>query len=109
MKVKKMLINGEWRAGTKSFAVESPFTGERIAVAAMSSRDEMEEVIASAETAADEMRRLPRYKIAEGLRKIAAGIEKGIPDEGMPAFKGKLTDQQIKDVVNYIRTELQRK
>ena len=35
-------------------------------------------------------------------------IEKGIPDEGMPAFKGKLTDQQIKDVVNYIRKELQK-
>ena len=76
MKAKKMLINGEWRTGTKSFAVESPFTGERIAEAAMASRDDMEEVIASGETAADEMRRLPRYKIAEGLRKIAAGIEK---------------------------------
>jgi mono/diheme cytochrome c family protein len=36
-------------------------------------------------------------------------IENGIPDEGMPAFKGKLTDEQIKDVVNYIRSELQRK
>ncbi|MBA2735704.1 MAG: aldehyde dehydrogenase family protein [Pyrinomonadaceae bacterium] len=76
MKAKKMLINGEWRAGTKSFAVESPFTRERIAEAAMASRDEMEEVIALAKVAADEMRRLPRYEIAEGLRKIAAGIEK---------------------------------
>jgi mono/diheme cytochrome c family protein len=35
-------------------------------------------------------------------------IENGIPDEGMPAFKGKLTDQQIKDVVRYIRVELQK-
>ncbi len=35
-------------------------------------------------------------------------IENGIPDEGMPAFKGKLTDEQIKDVVKYIRTEFQK-
>ena len=35
-------------------------------------------------------------------------IENGIPDEGMPAFKGRLTEQQIKDVVNYIRKELQK-
>ncbi|CAN5787430.1 hypothetical protein BH20ACI4_BH20ACI4_35380 [soil metagenome] len=36
-------------------------------------------------------------------------ITDGIPDEGMPAFKGKLTDQEIKDVVAYIRKELQGK
>ena len=35
-------------------------------------------------------------------------IEKGFPDDGMPAFKGKLSDQEIKDVVKYIRTELQK-
>jgi mono/diheme cytochrome c family protein len=36
-------------------------------------------------------------------------IENGIPDEGMPAFKDKLTDEQIKDVVKYIRAEFQSK
>jgi acyl-CoA reductase-like NAD-dependent aldehyde dehydrogenase len=76
MKAKKILINGEWRAANESFAVRSPFTRETIAEATMASRDEMEEVIASAESAAVEMRSLPRYAIAEGLRKIAAGIEK---------------------------------
>lgn len=35
-------------------------------------------------------------------------IEDGIPDEGMPAFKGKLTDDEIKSVVKFIRTELQK-
>jgi mono/diheme cytochrome c family protein len=34
-------------------------------------------------------------------------IEKGVPDEGMPAFKGKLTDQEISQLVKYIRTEFQ--
>jgi len=40
--------------------------------------------------------------------KYVGYIENGIPDEGMPAFKGKLTDEQIKDVINYIRKELQK-
>lgn len=35
-------------------------------------------------------------------------IVNGVPDEGMPAFKGRLTDQQIKDVVKFIRTEIQK-
>jgi mono/diheme cytochrome c family protein len=36
-------------------------------------------------------------------------IENGIPDEGMPAFKGKLTDEQIKNLVKFIRKEFQGK
>lgn len=36
-------------------------------------------------------------------------IEKGFPDDGMPAFKGKLTEQQIKDVVKLIRRDFQKK
>lgn len=32
-------------------------------------------------------------------------IENGVKEEGMPAFKGKLTDQEIKDIVKYIRRE----
>lgn len=35
-------------------------------------------------------------------------ITDGIPGEGMPAFKGKLTEQEIKDVVAFIRKEFQK-
>lgn len=35
-------------------------------------------------------------------------IENGVPDEGMPAFKDKLSDEEIKTVISYIRTELQK-
>lgn len=35
-------------------------------------------------------------------------IENGIKEEGMPAFKGKLSDQEIKDVVKFIRKEFQK-
>ncbi|MEO6590471.1 MAG: cytochrome c [Pyrinomonadaceae bacterium] len=39
---------------------------------------------------------------------VIEAIEKGFPEDGMPAFKGKLTDTEIKDVVAYIRKELQK-
>jgi mono/diheme cytochrome c family protein len=35
-------------------------------------------------------------------------IKNGIIDEGMPAFKDRLNDQQIKEIVRYIRTEIQK-
>ncbi len=40
--------------------------------------------------------------------KYIEAVEKGFPDDGMPAFKGKLTDAEIKDVVKYVRTVLQK-
>lgn len=36
-------------------------------------------------------------------------IQNGIKDEGMPAFKGKLSDQEIKDLVKMIRKDFQKK
>lgn len=36
-------------------------------------------------------------------------IENGVPDEGMPAFKGKLSDAEIKNLVKFIRQEFQGK
>ena len=32
----------------------------------------------------------------------------GIPDEGMPSFRDEMTDEQMKQVVKYIRDELQK-
>ena len=40
---------------------------------------------------------------------IADNIKNGIPDEGMPAFKNRLNDDQIKLLVKYIRRDLQGK
>lgn len=33
---------------------------------------------------------------------------KGIPDEGMPSFKGEISDDEMKAVVRYIREKLQK-
>jgi mono/diheme cytochrome c family protein len=36
--------------------------------------------------------------------KLVAGISEGAPDDGMPAFEDKLTKDQIKSIVKYVRT-----
>ncbi len=41
---------------------------------------------------------------AKSEDKLVTYILDGAPDDGMPAFKGKLTDDQIKSVVKYIRS-----
>jgi len=40
--------------------------------------------------------------------KILGYIMNGVVDEGMPAFKGKLSEGEMRDVVKYIRTEIQK-
>lgn len=41
--------------------------------------------------------------------KMLGNIRDGIDGEGMPAFKNKLTEQEMKNVLKYIRTEFQPK
>lgn len=73
---KKILIGGEWREASESFAVENPFTNEQIAEVFSIDGDELEEVISAAEIGAKKMRKLARFEIAKGLREIAGQIEK---------------------------------
>lgn len=40
---------------------------------------------------------------AKSDEKLLAVIREGVPDEGMPAFKDKLTDDQIKTIIQKIR------
>ena len=40
--------------------------------------------------------------------KITKYIHDGIEDDGMPAFKDKLSEAQIREVVRYVRTEIQK-
>jgi len=37
-------------------------------------------------------------------QKLIGYVTNGIEDEGMPAFKGKLTEDEIKSVIAYVRT-----
>ena len=38
---------------------------------------------------------------------ILGYVMNGIPDEGMPAFKARLSEAEMRDVVKYVRVELQ--
>lgn len=41
-------------------------------------------------------------------KKIMSYIYKGIEDEGMPAFKDKLSEAEIREVVRYVRADIQK-
>ena len=71
---KFLLLGGAWRETAQTFEVRSPFCGDLIANVSNAGQGEIEESIAAAQAAAAEMRELPRYKIAAGLNRIAAGI-----------------------------------
>jgi mono/diheme cytochrome c family protein len=40
--------------------------------------------------------------------KIESYIRDGVEDEGMPAFEGKLSNGEIKAIIRFIRTDLQK-
>ena len=75
MTLKTMLIDGEWRESSETFALRSPYSGEVLADVATAGEDEIERSLAAAEAAARKMRSVPRFQLARGLRSIAAGIE----------------------------------
>jgi mono/diheme cytochrome c family protein len=55
----------------------------------------------------------PEDLTSEKMKKMADDkmygyIVDGLPDEGMPAFKEKLKEAEVREVVKYIRTELQK-
>lgn len=72
---KQILINGRWRDGDETFAVKSPYTGETLAAVGAAGPDQLEAAIAAATAGAEEIRPLPRFRIAAALRKISEGIE----------------------------------
>jgi mono/diheme cytochrome c family protein len=41
-------------------------------------------------------------------KEFIEAIKNGIPDDGMPSFKKELTEDQIKDLVKFIRKEFQK-
>src|SRR5437868_737920 len=71
METKPFLIGGQWRTTGKTQQVRSPYNGETLAQVSYASRSDVEEAIAIASSAAAEMRAMPRYEIAEALRRLA--------------------------------------
>jgi glyceraldehyde-3-phosphate dehydrogenase (NADP+) len=102
MQARKILIGGEWCEASERMTVRNPFTNEVIAEVFQAKRDEMERVFSSAGTGASEMRRLARFQIAKGLRKIAEGIEARKKD-----FVKTIAEESAKPVI-YARSEVER-
>ncbi len=99
---KKILIGGEWSIATESFTVKSPYTKEVLAEVSAANADETEEAISFAESASKEMRKLARFQIAKGLRKIADGIE-----ERKKEFAETIVSESAKPII-YARGEVER-
>ncbi|MGI8787183.1 MAG: aldehyde dehydrogenase family protein [Pyrinomonadaceae bacterium] len=76
MQTRKILIGGEWREASEIFAVNNPYNGETLCEIFSANETETQEAIALAEEASKKMRRLARFEIAKGLRRIADGIER---------------------------------
>lgn len=75
-KKREILIGGEWRAGAENIRVASPWSGEVIAEVGSAGPDELAAAVESAAEAAADMRRLDRFRLAKGLRRMAEGLER---------------------------------
>lgn len=71
-----MLLAGDWRDGSDEILVRSPYSGEELGRVASADEDQLLSAIAAAEEAAESMRKLARFELAQGLRRIADGIER---------------------------------
>lgn len=99
---KKILIGGEWRSATGTIEIISPHNGARVAEVYSASAGEFRAAIGYAETSAAVLRGLSRYQLANGLRAIAAGIERR-KDE----FVGSIVAESAKPI-RYARGEVER-
>jgi acyl-CoA reductase-like NAD-dependent aldehyde dehydrogenase len=75
METRPLLIDGKWRTTDRLQDVRAPYTGELMARVSNASEGEAEESIAVAAQASLEMRQIPRYEIAEALKRIADYIK----------------------------------
>jgi glyceraldehyde-3-phosphate dehydrogenase (NADP+) len=75
METKPLLIGGQWRLTPDLRDVRSPYTGEVLARVSCAARGEVEEAVSFAARASAEMRALPRYEVAECLRRVADYIQ----------------------------------
>ncbi|HEX8853846.1 MAG TPA: aldehyde dehydrogenase family protein, partial [Pyrinomonadaceae bacterium] len=74
METKPILVGGAWRVTEAAQEVRSPYSGELLARFSVAPREVVEESLAAAARAAGEMRDVPRYQLAESIRRIAEGI-----------------------------------
>lgn len=102
MDTRKILIGGKWSEAAETFSVHAPFSGTRLAEVFSASQAENEQAISAAVDASAEMRDLPRFQIASGLRQIADSMKQR-KDE----FARALAEEASKPM-RYARGEVER-
>lgn len=75
MAMDKYLVAGEWRGGSDTFDVTSPFSGEVVATLPVPSDEDVEAAIAAAHKIFDESRILPIHKRAAALMHISNRLD----------------------------------
>lgn len=69
--VKRYLVAGEWKTGSDTFDVKSPYNGELVATVATPTMDDVESAVAAAANVFEESRKLPVHARAEALMHIS--------------------------------------
>jgi acyl-CoA reductase-like NAD-dependent aldehyde dehydrogenase len=73
--VRPYLVAGEWKTGSETFDIESPYDGATVATVGKPTEDEIEAAMAGAAAVFEETRKLPIYRRAEALVHISKRIE----------------------------------
>ncbi len=73
----KFLINGQWRMSSKKEDVKNPYNNEIIGTVNFALENDLEEAVISSQKAFEITRKMPAYKRAEILEKIADGLISG--------------------------------
>jgi aldehyde dehydrogenase (NAD+) len=80
MTVHPFLVNGEWRTGSESFEVRSPYDDSVVAEVGVPAAEDVEEAIATAAETFPESSRLPVHARAEALDHISRRLGETIQD-----------------------------
>lgn len=80
MTVRPFLVNGEWRTGSESFEVRSPYDDSVVAEVGVPGADDVEEAIAAAAETFPESSRLPVHARAEALDHISSRLGETIQE-----------------------------
>ena len=70
-----LLINDEWRTSKTRIEIRSPFSGEVVGVTYQATAQDAEAAVDAASRAFEQTRKLPTYRRAEILQKIADGLK----------------------------------
>jgi acyl-CoA reductase-like NAD-dependent aldehyde dehydrogenase len=74
METKGNLIAGEWREPGKTYQLKAPYSGEALADICVADKAQIEETIAAATLASDNVKQMPRFEISKCLAKLAQAI-----------------------------------